>query len=160
MIFVSVGTFRNGFDALVETADAVCRDFGFEAFAQIGHSRMAPRHMDWVRFMSIEEMGRRLAAADLVICHGGIGIVGDAMRAERPIIVVPRTGRTGPVHPANDQSTLVSRLAERHPIRACSDLGALAGIVTETREHLRPPVHYDLRCNVPDLVRRYLQTSP
>jgi UDP-N-acetylglucosamine transferase subunit ALG13 len=160
MIFVSVGTFLRGFDALVEAADTACRALDLEGFAQIGHSAVEPRHLAWARFLPEAELRRRLRAADVVVCHGGMGILGEAMRAGRPIVAVPRKGPTTPRHPANDQSAFVERLAERYPIRACRNAGELvhhlAGLVEE-----RPArVEYRLGSDVPRLIGAFLAANP
>src|SRR5215212_459826 len=56
VILVSVGTFVRGFDELVSAADAACAELCLAGFAQIGHSSVAPRHMDWARFVPEAEL--------------------------------------------------------------------------------------------------------
>jgi UDP-N-acetylglucosamine transferase subunit ALG13 len=117
VILVAVGTFVHGFDELVAAADEVSARLGLSGFAQIGHSRVIPRHLEWERFLAPPVLAQHLAASRLVICHGGIGLLGEAMRAGRPIVAVPRRGRPTKSNPAGDQAGLVCRLAEIHPIR-------------------------------------------
>ena len=156
MILVAVGTYIHGFDELVTAADAAAAATGLPGFAQIGHSRAVPRHLAWERFLPLAAMARQLAAARLVICHGGMGLLGEAMRAGKPIIAVPRRGRPTRASPAGDQTALVRRLAELHPIAVCERLEDLGGIVAAAlRSGLRPQA-YDLASDVPQLVAAFL----
>ena len=114
MILVAVGTFIHGFDELVAAADAAAAALGVGRLrADRPFAACMPRHLAWERFLPPERAGERIAQASLVICHGGIGLVGEAMRAGKPIIVVPRRGRPTRASPAGDQTALARRLAER-----------------------------------------------
>ena len=125
MILVAVGTYIHGFDELVAAADAAAAELGLAGFAQIGHSRVIPAHLAWERFLPPAVLAGRIAQARLVVCHGGIGLLGEAMRAGKPLIVMPRRGRPTRASPAGDQTALVRRLAERHPIAICDEPGQL-----------------------------------
>ena len=160
MILVSVGTFLRGFDALVEAADAACRRLDLEGFAQIGHSAVHPRHLAWARFLPEAELCRRLRAADVVVCHGGMGILGQAMRAGRPIVAVPRKGPTTARNPANDQSAFLERLAERYPIRVCRDVTALPQHLARLLEERPSAVEYQLGSDIPRLIGAFLAANP
>ena len=92
MILVAVGTYIHGFDELVEAADGAVGELGLPGFAQIGHSRVIPRHLAWERFLLPAALAGRIDGAGLVICHGGMGLLGEAMRAGKPIIAMPRSG--------------------------------------------------------------------
>lgn len=160
MLLVAVGTSVHGFDALVEAADTAAKALDLRGFAQIGGSRAIPRHLDWARFLPPAALQARIAAASLVVCHGGVGLLGEAMRAGKPILVVPRRGRVTRASPSNDQTALVHRLAEYQPIRVCEhpeELGFhLAAMLAEGLEARR----YYLGSDVPDLIRSFLQRRP
>ena len=156
MILVAVGTYIHGFDELVAAADAAAAELGLAGFAQIGHSRFAPRQLAWERFLTPAQMADRMATARLVICHGGVGLLGEAMRAAKPIIVMPRRGRPTAQSPAGDQTALVGRLAERHPILVCEAPGELVGLVRASIARGLEPQRYDLASDVPELVASFL----
>jgi len=103
MILVAVGTSDNGFDELVEAADRAAAALGAPGLAQIGHGRFLPQALHWERFLPDSVFRRRLAEAHIVVCHGGMGILGEAMRARRPIVAMPRRGITSAANPTNDQ---------------------------------------------------------
>lgn len=156
MILVAVGTFVHGFDELVEAADGAVGELGLSGFAQIGHSRVTPRYLRWERFLPPPAMVARIAAAAIVICHGGMGLLGEAMRAGKPIIAMPRHGRPSLASPAGDQAALLHRLAERHPIRICEHPDALASTLQALIDSGPTPLRYDLGSDVPELVARFL----
>lgn len=156
MILVAVGTFIRGFDDLVAAADEAAESLNIPGFAQIGHSQLVPRWLDWARFLSPELLAARMAAARLVICHGGMGLLGEAMRAKKPIIAVPRRGPTTPRHPAGDQTAFLRRVAQQQPIRICERLDELPGMISAALSARSDTMSYDLGTDIPDLLARFL----
>lgn len=156
MILVAVGTFIQGFDALVAAADAAAGHLRLGGFAQIGHSAVTPRHLAWERFLPPERLRERIAAARLVVCHGGIGLIGEAMRAGKPILVVPRRGRPTRASPAGDQTALAWRLAAEHPIRVCERPEELGDMVGAMLADGPATPRYALGSDVPVLVAGFL----
>lgn len=156
MILVAVGTFIRGFDTLVDSADTAAATLNVPGFAQIGHSTIVPRHLAWERFLPPEALLRRIALASVVVCHGGIGLIGEAMRAARPIVVMPRVGRPTRTSPAGDQSELARRLAERYPIRVCERAGELRAILAAMLAEGPGICRYELGSDVPEILARFL----
>jgi UDP-N-acetylglucosamine transferase subunit ALG13 len=156
MMLVAVGTYIHGFDELVGAADHAAASLGVGGFAQIGHSRVVPRHLAWERFLTADLLAQRLTAARVIVCHGGVGLLGEAMRAGKPIIAVPRRGRPTRDRPAGDQTELVRRLAERHPIAVCEHLRDLPALLRAELERGPATRSYDLDSDVPQLVARFL----
>jgi hypothetical protein len=101
-------------------------------------------------------MAERVAASAVVVCHDGIGLLGEAMRAGKPIVAVPRRGQPTPASPAGDQIALVRRLAERHPIRVCEQPHALPRVLGELVAAGLRPCRYDLGSDIPAVLARYL----
>lgn len=155
-ILVAVGTFKDGFDALVAAADEAAERLGLEGFAQIGGSRVVPRRLLWSRWLPPDVLVERIQAARVAVVHGGVGLLGEAMRAGRPIVAVPRRGPTTAVNPAGDQRSFLRRLAERYPIVLCEDP---EGIATAIETALEGPARivYPLGSDVPEIVAAYLR---
>jgi len=101
-------------------------------------------------------MAARIGAASLVLCHGGIGLLGEAMRAGKSIIAMPRRGRATATHPAGDQAAVVRRLDDRHGIGVCERPDELAGLVRDRMARGIGPQRYDLSSDVPELVASFL----
>lgn len=129
MIFVGVGTFVHGFDALIDEADRAAAGLGVPGLAQIGHSRVVPRHLAHRRFLQPAELGACLRVSRVAVCHAGMGLIGDALRAGCRLILVPRRGATTKDHPANDQTAFAERLAGCLPLRLCHDPRDLAPVI-------------------------------
>ncbi len=158
MIFVGVGTFVHGFDALVEAADAAAAGLGVSGFAQIGHSRVVPQHLPSARFLTPEALAERLAASRVAVCHAGMGLIGDALRAGCRLVLVPRQGATTRAHPANDQRGFARLLARRLPLRLCLDLEELPALIAAALAETGPPPSPP-GSSVPLILARFLATG-
>lgn len=158
MIFVGVGTFARGFDALVAGADRAAAALGIEGFAQIGHSRVVPRHLSFARFLAPNELTARLGQSEVAICHAGMGLIGDALRAGCRIVLVPRQGAISRRHPANDQRLFAQRLAAMLPLGVCPDPADLVEAIRTALATPGPPPAPP-RSTVPAILRAYLRAS-
>jgi len=156
-LFVAVGTAAGGFDALVEAADRAALRLGMTGLAQIGEGRFCPRQLRWRRFVAPDELAALLARRPLVVTHGGMGLLGDAMRAGCRIVAVPRARATSRRHPSNDQRAFLERLAQRYPIRLCRSPEALEEALAELALAAPAPIRYPLGSTVPQILRTYLQ---
>lgn len=156
MILVAVGTSGNGFDELVEAADRAAAAIGVAGLAQIGHGRFLPLALRWQRFLPDAMFRCHLEAARVVICHGGMGILGEAMRAGRPIVAVPRRGGTTAANPTNDQLALLRRLAERLPIDVCERPDGLEEAMREALSRRGAPIAYRLESDIPQRIAAFL----
>ena len=158
MIFVGVGTFIGGFDALVAGADRAAGQLGVDGFAQIGHSQATPTRLRHARFLSPQALAVQLEASRVAVCHAGMGLIGDALRAGCRLVLVPRQGATSRRHPANDQRAFAERLAERLPLRVCFEPEGLAPVIAaalaDTSESPELP-----GSNVPALLREFLRRT-
>ena len=157
MIFVSVRTFVHGFDELIQEMDFICEQNQYKAFAQIGNSSVLPENMRFARFLTIADMRKKMKEANIIVCHGGFGILGDAMRAEKPIIAVPRQTETNSVdNPSNNQRVVVEKLRVLFNINVCMDIGTLHSLVNQVISQTNGMQKYDLQCNVPALITNFL----
>lgn len=159
MILVAVGTSGNGFDELVQAADRAAASLGAAGLAQIGHGRFVPATLGWARFLPDDAFRRHLAEAHVVVCHGGMGILGEAMRAGRPVVAVPRRGGTRADNPTNDQLALLRRLAERQPIAVCEQPAALEAHLRAALARYGAPIDYRLACDIPQRIAAFLASS-
>ena len=158
MIFVAVGTSANGFDELVVAADRASAALGLSGMAQIGDGRFLPRSLLWRRFLPDDAFRRHLGSARVVVCHGGMGILGEAMRARRPIVAVPRRGATRWHNPTNDQRALLRRLAESQPITVCEEPSALEAALRQAVARGGESVDYRLETDVPQRIAAFLSS--
>jgi len=99
LIFITVGTGRQGFRRLVEGIDQLV---GSGALAegpvlmQIGHiAGFVPRFCEWQDFFGPEDFARWLREADVVVTHAGCGTLRQAIRLGKTPVVMPRLRRYG-----------------------------------------------------------------
>lgn len=91
MIFFTVGTERFAFDRLIQMADVVQEALKREeVFVQLGESRVVPKQCAWSRFLSYDELVRKLKEARIVVTHAGVGILLLCTRFEKVPIALPR----------------------------------------------------------------------
>ena len=91
-IFVTVGA-QMPFDRMVRAVDAWAGERGrSDVFAQIGPTDYRPAHIEWVEFIEPDEFRQRVAAADVLVAHAGMGSILTALEAGKPILVMPRRG--------------------------------------------------------------------
>lgn len=158
MIFVGVGTFINGFDELIEAADSAAARLGIAGFAQIGHSRIQPRHLRHARFLDKAALEQRLQGSRVAVCHAGMGLIGDALRAGCRLVLMPRQGATTRGNPANDQLGFARRLASILPLRLCLDPAELQGLLEAALAETGPPPALPAS-SVPTILARHLSRA-
>ena len=95
MIFATVGT-QLPFDRLIETLDIwSLRHCKKNVFAQIGKEGAVPRHLDFAPTMTMSQFDRAVAKCSVVVAHAGMGSVLTALKARKPLIIMPRRASYG-----------------------------------------------------------------
>lgn len=99
------------FARLVRKMDAIAAGTGERVVVQAGLSRTVPQHCEHFAFRPRDEIVALVAEARVVVTHAGIGSVIDALKAGRPLVVVPRLRRFGEHN--NDHQLDLARAVER-----------------------------------------------
>ncbi|MCK4859828.1 MAG: hypothetical protein KAS87_04650, partial [Candidatus Omnitrophica bacterium] len=112
-IFVTVGTFSTGFDRLLKEIDLLIEKLIIrkKVIAQIGSTKYQPKNYEWFRFASKEVFWDTMKESKIVITHGGVGSITDALKFNKRTIVVPRRKEFGEV--VNDHQLEITRELER-----------------------------------------------
>jgi UDP-N-acetylglucosamine transferase subunit ALG13 len=111
VIFVTVGT-QLAFDRLIIAVDSWAGAApGREVFAQIGPTRLAPRHIEYAQFVPPAECDERMRAATAVVAHAGMGTILTALQLGKPLLVLPRRAALGE-HRNDHQIATAQRFAE------------------------------------------------
>jgi len=136
VIFVAVGT-QLPFDRLIRVVDdwagAQKRN---DVFAQIGPSQYRPSHMQWREFIDAEEFKARIAAADVVVAHAGMGSIITALELGKTIIVMPRRADLNE-HRNDHQIATAKQFQAQGRISVAFDEAELRGLL-DGLEKLRP----------------------
>lgn len=99
MIFLTVATWRIGYDRLVKAVDELVSSgvITEEVIAQTGNGSYKPKHMTAMEFCSPTEFRDLIGKARLVISHAGMGTIIETVQILKPLIAVPRRRSLGEV---------------------------------------------------------------
>jgi UDP-N-acetylglucosamine transferase subunit ALG13 len=120
VIFVTVGT-QLPFDRLIGAVDAWAgQGAGSDIFAQVGPTELAPRHIEYQRFISPGECRERMLGASAVVAHAGMGTILTALEMGKPVLVLPRRAALGE-HRNDHQLATARRFAETGRVSVAFD---------------------------------------
>lgn len=138
MIFVTVGT-QLPFDRLIEAVDAWA-GAGSTApvFAQIGPSRLRPRHIEYAQFISPAECARRMEQASAIVAHAGMGTILTALELGKPLLVLPRRATLGE-HRNEHQLATAHRFSELGKLQVAFDESELPSALDQLNRAVAQP---------------------
>jgi UDP-N-acetylglucosamine transferase subunit ALG13 len=125
MIFVTVGTHHQSFARLVDAMDAIAGDTKEHVVIQRGLTKAVPQFAQSFEFKPRDDLLHRYDGARVIVTHAGIGSIIDALKAGKPLIVVPRLKKFGE-HNTDHQIELARAVERRGWGRVVIDIGALA----------------------------------
>ncbi len=149
MIFVTVGS--TDFDALTTRIDELAPHLGTEVVMQIGLGEYIPQNAESFRFApSLDDYYDQ---ADIVVGHGGLGTIVEALERGKKLICV--------VNPATydrHQEHLLHMFASQNALIWCKDLQGLGEAIRQARESelspYRPP-----QCHIHEVIAEYLSRA-
>ncbi len=99
MIFLTVGTWRTGYDRLIKAVDKLANSglITEEVIAQTGYSSYKPKHMTVIEFCSPDKFVNIISKTRIVISHAGMGTIIEAVKQSKPLVVLPRKSALGEV---------------------------------------------------------------
>ena len=157
LIFLSVGT-QFGFDRLVKAIDEVIGKGQMKesVFAQIGPGGYVPRHMDSIISLDKEAFEKMFDSSQAVISHAGMGTISLAMKAQKPLLVMPRRRKYGEV--VNDHQVDTARRFEQlgHLLAAYDEMELVGKI--ESLKTFPPKPRIPNRQRVINRVRGFLES--
>lgn len=123
MIFVTLGSQKFQFDRLLQKLDALVEQgvIKEEITAQIGASTYLPKHFPYVRFMDREQFAETMDQCDIVVTHGGTGVIITAVKKGKKVIAVPRLAKYKE-HVDDHQLQLLHQFDDLQIICACYEL--------------------------------------
>ena len=137
------------FDRLIQTVDSwAATQPDVRCFAQIGESEFVPRHMEWACLLDPATYRNRLADAELVVSHAGMGTIITAAEYSKPLILMPRRGNLRETR--NDHQVATAKwLAQLPGVRVASDAEELLAALNQRASLPSPLIK---RTDSPDLV--------
>jgi UDP-N-acetylglucosamine transferase subunit ALG13 len=131
MIFVTVST--GHFDPLIKFCDQLFqRDpKQFPFFGQIGSGVYLPK-FSYKKMMAPDELDRAMAEAEIVISHGGTGMLSRLYRLRKKTLVIPKQVRYGEAN--EGQVELAVKWAGLGMATLCMDVKDLESKIIECRK--------------------------
>lgn len=113
MIFVTVGTHEQPFNRLIKKVDELVADGTITepVVMQTGFSTYVPKHCEWHKMLSYDEMKRYIDEARIVITHGGPASFIEVLQAGKIPVVVPRLKKFN--EHINDHQEEFTRIVEK-----------------------------------------------
>lgn len=123
MIFVTLGSQKFQFDRLLQKLDELVTKgtVSEKIVAQIGASTYMPKNYEYVQFMDRELFANTMEQCDIVITHGGTGVIISAVKKGKKVIAIPRLARYKE-HVDDHQLQLLHQFDDLQLICACYDL--------------------------------------
>ena len=92
LIFVALGTQDKPFYRLLKDVEKQiqCGNIKEEVIVQAGHTKFESEYMKVFGMLSMDEYQEYMKKCDLLITHGGVGSIFDAMKLGKKIIASPR----------------------------------------------------------------------
>lgn len=123
MIFVTLGSQKFQFDRLLQKLDELVTKgtISEKIVAQIGASTYMPQNYEYVQFMDREQFANTMDQCDIVITHGGTGVIISAVKKGKKVIAIPRLAKYKE-HVDDHQLQLLHQFDDLQLICACYDL--------------------------------------
>ncbi len=93
MVFIMVGTQKQDFSRLFKLIDNSKVLEGEKIIAQSGYTKYNSSKIEFIPFMSHDEIKEYIKKADLIICHGGVGTIFDSLYEEKRVLAIPRLAK-------------------------------------------------------------------
>ena len=122
MIFITVGSRSFQFDRLIESVDIAVgqNKIDDEIFAQIGTSNYKPKNFSYTDFLDKADFNSYIEKCDIVITHGGTGVIINSVKKRKKVIAVPRLAKYNEVVD-DHQVQLVREFDKIGMVTACYD---------------------------------------
>ena len=121
-VFVTVGTHPQNFTRLLKEIDSIASESeDTEFFAQTGYTDYKPENFLSKNFFSTEEYTERFASADVIVSHAGAGTIINALRLQKPLVLVPRLKKFSE-HTNDHQLDLARALEKRRKAIVVEDI--------------------------------------
>jgi len=147
MIFVAVGTTR--FDGLIQEMDRLAPSLPDPVVMQIGSGQYVP--MNGQHFRYAPSLDPYYEKASIVVSHGGLGIVTEALLRAKKLVAVDNPSLYG-----GHQSDLLGRFSQDGYLIWCHDPSQLSEALERARQH-EFPKYVAPGCEIHNRIRDFLR---
>lgn len=159
MILVLLGTQNNSFDRLLHEIEK-CIDnnkITDRVVVQSGYTNYTSDKMEIFDFISTSELNKLLLEADLIITHGGVGSIINAIKLGKKVIAVPRLAKFGE-HVNDHQLQIIRSFNEFGYIKGITEMSDLADAIDNIKE-FTPKQYKSNTQNILDIISNYIDNN-
>lgn len=158
-LFIMTGTTIFGFDRLLNEVDKLIESkvINEKVIAQIGRSKYKPKNCEYVDFLTPDEVSELMSKSSVVITHGGVGSIMDALVTGKPTIVVPRYKKFNECVD-NHQLEITQELEKEGMIIPVYDISKLSEALRKA-ETFKSKNFTLSESNVKNIIKNYLKDS-
>ena len=122
MIFVTLGTQDKPFTRIIQAVEQAVIDGKItdEVVVQSGNTKYESKVLNVLNYVPFDEFNNYLAKADIIITHGGVGSILNALKLKKKIIAVPRLKKYGE-HINDHQLQVIQKMTQQGYILSCED---------------------------------------
>lgn len=135
MIFVTVGSQKFQFNRLLIEIDKLIENkiITENVFAQIGVSDYKPKNYEYKDFTTQNEFSKKIYESNLIITHGGTGVIVNALKKNKKVIAIPRLSKYGE-HVDDHQIQLINEFKEMNFIEPVYEIDKLKEAIEIVKE--------------------------
>lgn len=137
MIFVTVGTQDKPFVRIIHAVEQAVIDGRIkdEVVVQAGNTKYESKVLNVLNYVPFEEFNQYLAKADIIITHGGVGSILNALKLKKKIIAVPRLEKYGE-HINDHQLQVIEKMTQQGYILSAVDENEIAQKIKEAENFI------------------------
>lgn len=127
MIFVTIGTQDKPFARIIKAVEQAVVDGEItdEVIVQAGNTKYESKVLNVLNYVPFDEFNKYLEKADIIITHGGVGSILNALKLKKKIIAVPRLKKYGE-HINDHQLQVIKKMTEQGYILSTQDENEIA----------------------------------
>jgi len=122
MIFLTVGTQDKPFERIIKAVEQAVIDGKItdEVIVQAGGTKYESEVLNVLNYVPFDEFNNYLLKADIIITHGGVGSILNALKLKKRVIAVPRLAKYGE-HINDHQLQVIKKMTEQGYILSTED---------------------------------------
>ena len=134
MIFLTVGTQDKPFTRIIQAVEQAVIDGKItdEVIVQAGNTKYESKVLNVLNYVPFDEFNNYLLKADIIITHGGVGSILNALKLKKKVIAVPRLEKYGE-HINDHQLQVIKKMTEQGYILSTEDENKIAEKIKEAQ---------------------------
>ncbi len=159
MVLVLLGTQNNSFHRLLQEVQT-CIDnkiINDKVIVQAGNTKFESNDMEIFDLIPQVKFNELLNSADIIITHGGVGSILNAVKLDKKVIAVPRLKKYNE-HVNDHQIQIVETFSKQNYIKGVIDLNRL-GEVLKNISFFSPTKYESNTENIISIIKEYINNN-